>query len=170
MLGWFQPLLQQPYVTPDCFRRSCTHRLAEKLKTPLRPFPTPTHPFPDRPLAIYRYTRPIKAAWDREADEHVAELSAERTRELGEVWPAYTEARLLRVGSTFPHNACVLAQNWDLRGKNVTKISDDNSIGRSKQRGLHVCRVTNFGVKNAIMQLFAQLTPTTVAAARSWRR
>ncbi|CAN0138087.1 unnamed protein product, partial [Ectocarpus fasciculatus] len=32
-----------------------------------------------------RYTRPIKAAWDRDANEDAAELSAERTRELGEV-------------------------------------------------------------------------------------
>lgn len=32
-----------------------------------------------------RYTRPIKAAWDREADDNVTELSADRTRELGEV-------------------------------------------------------------------------------------
>lgn len=42
-----------------------------------------------RPLSIFlthaRYTRPIKAAWDREADEDVGELAAERSRELGEV-------------------------------------------------------------------------------------
>ncbi|CAM9590447.1 unnamed protein product [Ectocarpus sp. 6 AP-2014] len=39
-----------------------------------------------------RYTRPIKAAWDRDANEDAAELSAERTRELGEM----TEKFVLR--------------------------------------------------------------------------
>lgn len=41
-------------------------------------------PHPSR-CSLHRYTRPIKAAWDREVDEDVAELAAERTRELGEV-------------------------------------------------------------------------------------
>ncbi|CAM9725690.1 unnamed protein product [Scytosiphon promiscuus] len=39
-----------------------------------------------------RYTRPMKAAWDREADEDVSDLAAERTRELGEI----TEKFVLR--------------------------------------------------------------------------
>ncbi|CAN0464314.1 unnamed protein product, partial [Ectocarpus sp. 12 AP-2014] len=39
-----------------------------------------------------RYTRPIKAAWDRDANDDAAELSAERTRELGEM----TEKFVLR--------------------------------------------------------------------------
>ncbi|CAB1102361.1 unnamed protein product [Ectocarpus sp. CCAP 1310/34] len=39
-----------------------------------------------------RYTRPIKAAWDRDANEDAAELSTERTRELGEM----TEKFVLR--------------------------------------------------------------------------
>ncbi|CAM9648359.1 unnamed protein product, partial [Ectocarpus sp. 8 AP-2014] len=39
-----------------------------------------------------RYTRPIKAAWDRDANEDAAELSDERTRELGEM----TEKFVLR--------------------------------------------------------------------------
>lgn len=70
------------------------------------PTPTPTPPLL-RPRG--RYTRPIKAAWDRDADEDVADFSTERTRELAQVkagWDVarYDMMRYVRLAAVFERN------------------------------------------------------------------